>query len=266
MLGYSPNASKNMKDYIIGKVAGYSSILGLLEEKENGRIYQSKYPFMVFLGYDAKNNTMHFASPYFNALIMKITESSIQRDKQNRPKLKTNGEPFMKPSHSYLIKSSIAKERNQKAIEIVCVITALIEQAGNNTPHISAQTIIDRCPKLKSALDECEKPKDRNIILKRAFSKAWALLREQTHLTEVYKDIQLPPCVKTLFPLPKPSKRFTASHITARPKAARKPSDYSNLAICGFTVFRGAVVCCILESRYLCGFPEFWQLLVLSIV
>ena len=137
MLGYSPNISKNMEDYIIGKVAGYNSILGLLEEKENGRIYQSKYPVMVFLGYDAKNNTMHFASPYFNALIMKITESSIQRDKQNRPKLKNNGEPFMKPSHSYLIKSSIAKERNQKAIEIVCVITALIEQAGNNTPHIS---------------------------------------------------------------------------------------------------------------------------------
>lgn len=213
MLGYSPNISKNMEDYIINKIAGYSSMLGLLEEKENGRIYQSKYPVIVFMGYDARSNTMHFASPYFNMLILKIMESSIQRDKQNRPKLKTNGEPFMKPSHSYLIKSSIAKERNQKAIEIVCVITALIEQAGNNTPHISAQTVIDRCPKLKSALDECEKPKDKNIILKRAFSKAWTLLQEQTHLTEVYKDIQLPSVCKDSIPTTKTLKKvFSFPH------------------------------------------------------
>ena len=30
------------------------------------------------------------------------------------------------------------------------------------------------------------------MLLKRIFKRTWELLREQTHLTEVYKNIQLP--------------------------------------------------------------------------
>ena len=127
---------------------------------------------------------------------MKMAQASIQRDRQGRPKLSNSGKPFVLPSHTYLVKSSIAKERNKRASEIVCIVTTLIEQAGDNTPHIMAQTIVDRCPDLKNAL-EVAKPADANKALKRAFSKAWELLQTQTDLQKAYKNIQFPDAIPT---------------------------------------------------------------------
>ena len=40
-----------------------------------------------------------------------------------------------------MIKSSIGKERNKKAVEIVFVIVSLIEQSGNHCPHIKAKRL-----------------------------------------------------------------------------------------------------------------------------
>ena len=115
----------------------------------------------------------------------------------DRPKLKSNGQPFMLPSHTYLVKSSIMKERNKRAVEIVCAIVTLIEQAGDNVPNIKFQTLVDRCPSLKNTLDAAS-PTNRNTILRRTFTKAWELLRTQTHLEEAYPGIQLPTAIPTM--------------------------------------------------------------------
>lgn len=198
MLGYKPNSSRDGAIYAVAKIMRYNRILGVMEEKANGRVYKSHYPVMLFVGHNGKDNSIEFASPYINKLVMTILHASIQMDKNDKPKMKKNGKPFMLPSHSYLIDTKIAKERNKRAVEIVFVIVTLIEQAGDGgTPHIKAQTIVDRCPDLKNALDAAKTPSDKGKIIRRAFPKAWQLLRTHTRLAEFYKNIQFPTAVPT---------------------------------------------------------------------
>lgn len=196
MLGYKPNSSKDGVAFAVAKIMSYSRILGVMEEDQNGRVYRSHYPVMQLVGHNDKDNTIQFSSPYINRLIMTILQASIQTDKKGEIKRKSSGEPFLLPNHSYLVKSSIAKERNKRAVEIVCVVVTLIEQTGDNLPHIKAQTIIDRCPDLKNALDAASSG-NKSLILKRAFSKAWVILPKQTKLTEVYKNIKFPSAIPT---------------------------------------------------------------------
>lgn len=197
MLGYKPNTSKDGIAFAVAKVMSYNRILGVTREYYGGRMYNSHLPVMLFMGYEEKDNTIRFISPYMNKLVTVILQASIQMDRKGNPKLKNNGEPFMLPSHSYLVKSSIVKERNKRAVEIVCVVVTLIEQAGDSIPHIKAQTIVDRCPDLKNALDAAASSSNKNHVLKRAFVKAWDLLPQQTRLAEVYKNIQFPTDIPT---------------------------------------------------------------------
>ena len=196
MTGYEANTSKEAQAFAIAKISSFQRVIGVTEEHARGRVYHSMYPVMVWMGYDDKDGTLSFASPYINWLIMTIAQNAIQRDKQDRPKLTSSGKPFMLPNHTYLVKSSIAKERNKRAVEIVCIVTTLIEQAGDNVPHISARTIVDRCPDLKNALDAATTA-NKTLILKRAFSKAWELLHTHTDLEAVYKNIRFPSAIPT---------------------------------------------------------------------
>lgn len=171
---------KNMK--LLGNVVG---IIG------NGTKSGDILPALAYIGSDADKNTVSFASPYITRLVKDIYEASIKGDKKGRPLLKKNGEPQMYPAYSYLIDMGIVKEKNKKAVEIVCAVVALIEQAGNNIPHIRVRTIIERCPLLSRSLQG--KPNgNKNNFLKRAFTKAWDLLQKKTYLSSVYKNIQLP--------------------------------------------------------------------------
>lgn len=198
MLGYQPNISQDSIQFAITKIASYNRILGCLKDESGGRKHESIYTVLNFDHYDKNNGTLHFYSPYINKLIAIILSKSIQTDRKNQPKRTKSGKPILLPSHSYNIRSSIVKERNLRSVEIVFVIEALIAEAGDDhTPHIRAQTMIDRVPDLKFALEAAEKTKDKNILLKRAFSKAWELLETQTDLRKNYKNIQFPTVVPT---------------------------------------------------------------------
>ena len=144
------------------------------------------------MGNDVEKNTISFASPYMVRVIRDIYNASIRKIKKEIPILKKNGTPQMLPSYSYMIKSSIAKEKNKKAVEIIFIVVALIEQCGNNEPHIKARTIIERNQLLKQALERCKTPGNINNTLTRAFTKAWKLLITHTTLKERYRNIQLP--------------------------------------------------------------------------
>lgn len=221
-LGYKPNSSKDGIAFAVNKVMSYSRILGVMEEYKGGRLYMSHYPVMQLVGHNDTDNTIQFSSPYINKLIMTILQASIQTDKKGNPKLKTSGEPFLLPSHSYLVKTSIAKERNKRAAEIVCIVTTLIEQAGDTgTPHIKARTIVDRCPDLKNALENSA-PSDKNRHLKRAFSKAWELLPKQTRLAEVYRNIKFPTAIPTVSTLDMVFEFPHDGKITAKEKPEKK--------------------------------------------
>lgn len=171
---------KNMK--LLGNMVG---IIG------NGTKSSDILPVLACIGNDADKNTISFASPYITRIVNDIYGASIKRNKKGEPLLKKNGEPQMCPAYSYLIDMSIVKEKNKKAVEIVCAVVALIEQAGNNIPHIRIRTIIERCPLLSRSLYG-QSSGNKNNFLKRAFAKAWDLLQKKTYLSSVYKNIQLP--------------------------------------------------------------------------
>lgn len=132
------------------------------------------------------------------------------------------------PAHSYVVKASIAGERNKKAAEVVCALAPLIEQAGGKLPDITYDELIDRCPSLKAAINTAAVA-DVNKLLKRTFSKAWELLRTQTILVEKYKGIQLPTEIPTILSLDK--KLDAQTNEKAGPDSATNPIDGQELAL-----------------------------------
>ena len=187
-IGKSPNIGKSDVIEFIHNIRLFENVIGIIDNGTNG---SDLLPVMLFKEYNAEKNTISFSSPYMIRVIKVLFEASIKKDKKGLILLKKNGKPQMLPSHSYLIEMSIAKERNKKAVEIVFIIVTLIEQSGNNIPHIRAKTIIERNPLLHKSL-EGQAASSKNGLLKRAFSKAWLLLRTKTFLTDTYTNIQLP--------------------------------------------------------------------------
>lgn len=197
-MGLQTNISKKNIDALIAKIASYRNIIGILPERLGTRIYESKYPIMVWMGYDAKHNTISFASPYLNKVVANSLAASLRKNAKGNIITKKNGQPLYTASHSYLIKSTIASEKNKRAAEIVAIVVPVIEQAGNNVPHIKASTIIERHPELKQAIESCKTTANKNVLLMRAFSKAWELLETQTYLKDKYKNIKFPKTVPSM--------------------------------------------------------------------
>ena len=187
-IGKSPNISKSDVIEFINNIKLFESVIGIIN---NGAKGSDLLPVLVFKEYNVAKNTISFSSPYMIRVIKDIFEASIKKNKKGLILLKKNGEPQMLPAHSYLIDMRIVKERNKKAVEIVFIIVTLIEQTGNNIPHIRAKTIIERNTLLHNSLNN-QTSGNKSILLKRAFSKAWQLLRTKTFLTETYINIQLP--------------------------------------------------------------------------
>ena len=184
------NLHKSDIQSIINSTRQFTNILGVLHFTQNGKPRESYFPVMNFEGYDATTNTISFYSPYLNYIIEVIYNASVRKNKRGISQVKKNGLPILNPSHSYLVNPDIYKERNITAVINVLIIITVIEQAGNNTPHISAKTIVDRNENLKLRLEKDSS--HASVYLKRVFSKTWELLRDKTRLTEYYDGIILP--------------------------------------------------------------------------
>ena len=198
MLGYKPNCGKDEEDAIFEKIRDLEDIFGGCEKRRSGkRAFYNYLPVMKVMGRDEDENTISFVSPYINDVIRRILDDSRQKNKDGSPRKMRSGEPFMNPSHSYLVKSTIAKEKNKRAVEIVFALAVLVDQAGNGTPNIRVQTLVDRCPNLKAALDAAPNAKRKNAILQRAFSRAWQLMEEQTIIRGAYEEVELPTLIPT---------------------------------------------------------------------
>ncbi len=91
-----------------------------------------------------------------------------------------------------MIRTTIAKEKNKKAVEIVFIVVALIEKCGNNVPHIKARTIIERNPLLSESIENCTITQNINLMLSRSFTKAWELLSTQTELKKILQKYSAP--------------------------------------------------------------------------
>lgn len=134
--------------------------------------------------------------------------------------------PETHPDYSTVIRSSIAGERDGKAVQITCVLAMLIDQAGGKLPDITYGELINRCPSMRAAIDTAAVA-DINKLLKRTFSKAWELLRTQTDLEEKYKDIRLPTETPTILTL---DEKLNVQK-GAGPDPDSKPIDSRELAL-----------------------------------
>lgn len=186
--GKSPGINTTDVKECVKKLKLFQNIFGIINNKTNST---DILPTICQVGFDKEKHTVSFCSPYITKLIREIHKDSIRTDRNGLPIKKKNGLPQMSPAYSYLVDMNIVKEKNKKAVEIVLTVVTLIEQAGKNIPHIRAKTIIERTPLLSQSL-QGQSGGNKNNLLKRAFTKAWELLREKTYLTSVYKDIQLP--------------------------------------------------------------------------
>ena len=155
-LGEYGHFDKDKTDEMLKKTLSFHNIIGIIHGP-NGN-HPSYFPVLIFTGFEGGTNTISFESPYLSYLVKEIYGASIRRNKRGQPQLKKNGTPALMANHSYLIKASIASERNKAAIDNVSIIVTTIEQAGDNAPHISAQTIIERNPAFEQRLLRDKRP------------------------------------------------------------------------------------------------------------
>lgn len=196
--------SQNEIDEINRKLYQLSNYIGIINDKVGNKVMQSKYPVLLWSGYDVRNNTISFLTPFLNRLVMDNYNIARMFDSYGQPLLKHNGAPRLRPVNTHLIKSSIANERNKRACEIVRCICNVIERTGSNyPPRIKAQTIVDRVYGFNEALDKCKTVSARTVLLNRAFKKAFELLETKTFLKDVYKNIVLPSEIPTATTLSK---------------------------------------------------------------
>ena len=188
-LGKNYNIAENDVKSLINSIYRFQNIMGIVDRGTRG---SDILPVLVFLGTDIETNTIRFASPYMVRVIRDIYKASVRSTR--RPlDLSSEKKPKLLPSHTYLPDMRLGKERNQKAVEIVCIVVATIEQTGNKgIPHISAKTIVERNPILLQSIENTNSTADRNKFLSRAFTKAWQLLDTHTDIRKKYKNIQLP--------------------------------------------------------------------------
>ena len=187
-LGEYGHFDQQKAEEIGNKTFDFQGIIGVMRSIEKPQ-YKNYFPVLIFRGYEGAPNTITFESPYLEYLIRAIYRESIRTTKHGKPQFKKDGTPELKPSYSYLVKPALTFERNKAAAENVLIITTLIEQAGGNGAHISAQTLIERNPVLEQRLKSSRNPVQ---LLQRVFKRTWKLLRDQTRLMEVYEEIELP--------------------------------------------------------------------------
>lgn len=179
MMGYKPNNGHKTEIDVIDRIKSFSNVFGIMASDGSGLAARRAYEVMRFEEYNAETNTVRFASPYLHILALKVLLSGIKDGK---------------PTHSFLVKSNIAKNHNRtdmEAFEIVCAVVKLIERAGGTGGHIRVRKLLERCPSLLKKY-EATRSWNKHNVLERAFGKAWKYLREYTELSEKYTNIQLP--------------------------------------------------------------------------
>lgn len=212
----SYNSKGGQIDEIINKINSFAGIAGVFwRENSPGkkRRYRKIFPLLILHKYDADSNLLQLSSPYFNYLLQELYDASIKKDKKGLPKKKKDGSPLIEATHSELIKKSILKERNKKAVVNVFLLVAQVEQAGSPSrtqkkegePRVvrrSIKTLIEENPELDRALEEALDTRRKNTLLKRTFEKTYELLKRETILYERYEDFTLDkapiPTIQTL--------------------------------------------------------------------
>lgn len=174
----------------------FQNIVGTLQNSASKR--PSEYAVLQFKKYDEHTNEITIESPYIVYLIKKLYLSAFRRSETGEIETTKDGRHLIEPIASYLIHTDIVKERDKAAIENVKIITVLIEQAGNFTPHISAVEILNRNILLSDRINNASTTSYKNRILERVFTNTWKYLKADTDLLKVYDSIKIPSATPTM--------------------------------------------------------------------
>lgn len=195
MIGVKPNQDELHIQGMIKKLRSFNNLIGIHKSTNN-----NQYAVMQWHEYTRENNTVQFSSPYLNHIAKTVLRKNVQTDKKGHLQTDKNGRIKFKPSHSYMLYSRLASERNKRAVEILSYIDYLIETVGTNgVAHAKVSKIIHECPELEYALQHYSST-NRNLLLKRAFGKAWELMKDKKYsgLYKKYQDIQIPEIIPTV--------------------------------------------------------------------
>ena len=191
----------------MAKLHSFENCVGIMPET------QTISKLFSIIDLDMKRQTMTFAVPY----IMRLYE--VLGDKNHIEKTTRKGVliDYKQPYHNTLVHSSIAKERNKTAVELVYLITTGLLQRGY-TPDIQTyrkkdartqypervtysvrfRTLINDAPLLRGRVQSYKDVKDRNRALRRAFEKAYQLLQKKTDAAEWFINLQYSSIVPTM--------------------------------------------------------------------
>ena len=191
------NPDKQYISVFLDRVRKLHNIFGIARGVDNPQ-YATYAPVVILKRYNAETNVIEVEMPYFNTLIRNIYKAAWRLNGRGTLKKKANGAPALKARYSFLLNAELTNRKNKNAVENVAIIVTLIEQAGDNVPHICAKTLVERNPAL---LEQVKKSKRPNLVLARVFKNTWEYLKEDTSLEKKYPGIKLPdPCDRGNYP------------------------------------------------------------------
>lgn len=190
--------SKGNAPNIMGKLHSFENCVGIMP----GTQTVSKLFSIIQL--DMKNQTMTFAVPY----IMKLSEVLAEKNHVEKKTRQGALIDYQQPYHNTLVHSSIAKERNKTAVELVYLITTGLMQRGylpdiqtyrkkgaktqypeRVTYSISFRSLINNAPLLRRRIQSYKETSNKNNALRRAFEKAYQLIDKKTDAAEWFVDL-----------------------------------------------------------------------------
>lgn len=191
--------SKGNAPDVMAKLHSFENCVGIMQ----GTQTVSKLFSIIQL--DMKNQTMTFAVPY----IMKLSEVLAEKNHVEKKTRQGALIDYQQPYHNTLVHSSIAKERNKTAVELVYLITTGLLQRGyvpdiqtyrkknaktkypeRVTYSISFRSLINDAPLLRGRIQSYKETSNKNNALRRAFEKAYQLIDKKTDAAEWFIDLQ----------------------------------------------------------------------------
>lgn len=204
-MGIDVNAG-NASD-ALSKLHSFESCVGIMPGS------QTISKLFSIIDLDMKRQTMTFAVPYIMRLYDVLGEKNHIERKTRQGELIDYKQPY----HNTLVHSSIAKERNKTAVELVYLITTGLLQRGYTpdiqtyrkkdaktqypervTYSIKFRTLINDAPLLRGRIQSYNSVTDKNKALRRAFEKAYQLLKKNTDAGKWFVNLEYGCVVPTM--------------------------------------------------------------------
>lgn len=190
---------------VVAKMKPLENLIGRTPDGSWWRVF-------VSMGYNQQTDSFTFACPFINRIVLNLEETNRKETKTKSRGLVT----YSAPHYNFLLHSSISKERNVRAVEIVTALTNLmLQRAGSTTKksngaepfkaHIKYSTLISYCEHIQTYLVECEDKSNKNKMLKTAFTKAYDLLKPdgKTDAHLYFLNLKIPQMLPTCATLDK---------------------------------------------------------------